>query len=163
MFEHPIHPILVHFPIALLFTSIFFEFLGYLKQRESYREFGYWLLILGFLGGLAAAGTGFWSEDAAKAVGVPEEAIDRHETFAVVSMIIFGAMLVFRWWVRSRWSDRLRSIYLAFGVAGVLILGTAGYFGGDLVYRYGAGVQKTTASTVAPPESHAPTESPERY
>jgi len=151
MFEHPIHPIVVHFPIALLFTSVFFEVLGSLKQRELYRDFGYWLLVLGLLGGVAAAATGFWSEDAAKAAGVPEEAIDRHETFAVISVIVFGLMLVFRRWVRGRWSERYRAIYLVLGVAGVIVLGTAGYFGGDLVYRYGAGLLKpTTPSTVTP-------------
>jgi uncharacterized membrane protein len=157
MFEHPIHPIVVHFPIALLFTSVFFEVLGTLMERELYREFGYWLLVLGLLGGVVAAGTGFWSEDAAKAAGVPEEAIDRHETFAVMSVIVFGLMLVFRRWVRGRWSKRYRAIYLVLGAAGVIVLGTAGYFGGDLVYRYGAGILKPTASSTVAPELSTPT------
>ena len=32
------------------------------------------------------------------------------------------------------------ALYLAMGVAGIVILSAAGYFGGSLVYDFGAGV-----------------------
>jgi uncharacterized membrane protein len=156
MFEHPIHPIVVHFPIALLFTAVLFEFLGLLKRRDEYRRFGHWLLMLGMVAGLVAAGFGWWGEGAVKAAGVPGEAIDRHESFAVASLIAFGLLLIFRRWARDRWSPRGRAIYLALAVAGLLLLAATGYFGGDLVYRYGAGVQKPGSIAPAVPETPSP-------
>jgi uncharacterized membrane protein len=160
MINHPIHPVVVHFPIALLFTAILFEVLGFLYRHETFRQFGHWLLILGLIGGLAAAGFGWWGEGAVKAAGVPGDAIDRHESFAVATLIAFGLLLIFRRWARDRWSARDKAIYLAMAIAGLLLLATTGYFGGDLVYRYGAGVQKAATgspvSPAAPPSADHP-------
>ena len=144
---HPIHPLTVHFPIALLFTSVFFDLLGIITENKNFRQTGFWLLILGLMGGIVAAIFGFWVEEAVEAAGVPEHAVDLHETFAVITLIVFGVLLVFRWWVKNRWSARDRVIYLCVAMLGLLLLGTTGFYGGELVYRYGAGVK----SPVAPP------------
>ncbi|HET6466618.1 MAG TPA: DUF2231 domain-containing protein [Nitrospiria bacterium] len=158
MLDHPLHPIVVHFPIALLFTAVFFEIFGFWARRESYRQFGLWLLILGFISGIVASAAGFWGEEAVVAAGVPEKAVDQHETLAVVTLVVFALLLFVRWRVGDRWSVRNRTAYFILAVVGVLLLGTTGYFGGDLVYRYGAGVQKqATASTPSP--NAAPTTS----
>jgi uncharacterized membrane protein len=82
-------------------------------------------------------------------MGVPEKAVDRHETFAIITLIIFGILLMIRWWIRYRWSARDRVIYLCTAMLGLLILGATGFYGGELVYRYGAGVQPP----ISPPGS----------
>ncbi|MBI3609544.1 MAG: DUF2231 domain-containing protein [Nitrospirae bacterium] len=156
MVEHPIHPVVVHFPIALLFTAVFFEILGFLLRREQYRQFGFWLLILGFLSGLVAAGFGLWGEAAAVKMGVPEKAIERHESFAVSTLITFGLLLIYRRWARDRWSSHRKTIYISAAVAGLLLLGTTGYFGGELVYEYGAGVSKTAPGRSGSSEATPP-------
>jgi uncharacterized membrane protein len=156
VFDHPVHPIVVHFPIALLFTAVFFEIFGFWIQRETYRQFGLWLLILGLISGIIASAAGFWGEEAVVAAGVPEKAVDRHESLAIVTLVVFALLLFIRWRVRDRWSVRVRTAYFILAVSGVLLLGTTGYFGGDLVYRYGAGVQKQATAPTPPPDS-APT------
>ena len=35
--SHPLHPLLVHFPIALLYTTVLFEVLGYLLKKAEVR------------------------------------------------------------------------------------------------------------------------------
>jgi uncharacterized membrane protein len=142
---HPLHPLIVHFPIALLFTSVFFDLLGMLTDNNNFRQTGWWLLILGLIGGTVAAGLGMWTEEQVEAMGVPETAVDRHEAFAVTTMIVFAVLAVFRWWLRGRWAARDRVIYLSVAMAGLLLLGITGFYGGELVYRYGAGVQSSTA------------------
>ncbi|HTN44683.1 MAG TPA: DUF2231 domain-containing protein [Nitrospiria bacterium] len=155
MLNHPVHPIVVHFPIALLFTAVYFEIFGFWVRREAYRQFGLWLLILGLISGIIASAVGFWGEEAVVAAGVPEKAVDRHEFLAITTLVVFALLLLFRWRVRDRWSLRNRTVYMTLAVLGVLLLGSTGYFGGDLVYRYGAGVQKP--ATVATPPEKAPT------
>ncbi|MBI3812008.1 MAG: DUF2231 domain-containing protein [Nitrospirae bacterium] len=151
MIEHPLHPMVVHFPIALLSTAVIFEILGFLKQRESFRQFGFWLLAIGLTAGIVAAGFGFWGEGAAKAGGVPEAAIDRHESFAIATLITFGLLLIYRRWARDRWTPGLRAIYISAALAGFVLLGTTGFFGGELVFQYGAGVQKAATGSPAGP------------
>jgi uncharacterized membrane protein len=150
---HPLHPLTVHFPIALLFTSVFFDLLGIITENKNFRQTGWWLLVLGFIGGIIAAIFGAWSEEIVEAMGVPEAAIDRHEAFAIATLIVFGLLLVIRWRIRLRWSDRDRVMYLCTAMIGLLLLGITGFYGGELVYRYGAGVQ----SPVIPPPGPGPT------
>ena len=70
--DFPLHPILIHFPIALLFVSVFFDLLGTSLSRESFREGALWLLGLGLTGGIAAAIAGRMAEDAAEKAGIAE-------------------------------------------------------------------------------------------
>ena len=64
---HPLHPLTVHFPIALLFTSVFFDLLGALTGNKNFKQTGWWLLILGLIGGTVAAGFGMWTEEQVEA------------------------------------------------------------------------------------------------
>jgi len=162
MFEHPLHPVVVHFPIALLSTSVLFELLGLYFRRDDFRRIGFWLLMVGMTAGIIAAGFGVWGEDAAKKLGVPESAIETHESFAVSTLITFGLLLIYRWRIRERWTPIHNKIYLAGALAGVLLLGTTGYLGGDLVYRYGAGVLKEADRPPVPPESQSATDPAEK-
>jgi uncharacterized membrane protein len=150
---HPLHPIVVHFPIALLVTAILFEFLEILLKRDSLREAATWLLGLGFLGALAATATGVWAEEAAEEAGVPESAIETHELFAFATVAVFGILLAVRWLQGKRRIPEFPRVFLAIGLVGVVLMGLTGYFGGDLVYRYGAGVEPS-APVSAPASDH---------
>jgi uncharacterized membrane protein len=77
---------LVHFPIALLFTSVLFDAAGAWFKRDSFRDGALWLLILGLLGGVAAAIAG-------EKAGIAESMIETHETLAFVTLGIFGVLL----------------------------------------------------------------------
>lgn len=153
MITHPLHPLTVHFPIALLFTSVFFDLLGILTGKKQFNQTGWWLLILGLIGGIVAAGFGMWTEEQVEAMGVPETAVDRHEAFALTTMAVFAALTVIRWRIRARWSSRDRVIYLIVAMIGLLLLGITGFYGGELVYRYGAGVESPAISPPVNSES----------
>jgi uncharacterized membrane protein len=153
MLTHPLHPLTVHFPIALLFTSVFFDLLGILTGKKHFSQTGWWLLIVGLVGGAVAAGFGMWTEEQVEATGVPEAAVDRHEAFALTTLAVFAALAVVRWRTRTRWSSRDRVTYLIVAMVGLLLLGITGFYGGELVYRYGAGVELPAASPQVKPDS----------
>jgi uncharacterized membrane protein len=153
MITHPLHPLTVHFPIALLFTSVFFDLLGILTGKKQFNQTGWWLLILGLAGGIVAAGLGLWTEEQVEAMGVPETAVDRHEAFALTTMAVFAVLTVIRWRTRAQWSSRDRVIYLIVAMVGLLLLGITGFYGGELVYRYGAGVESPAIPPPVTPES----------
>jgi uncharacterized membrane protein len=150
---HPLHPIIVHFPIALLTTAILFEILELALKRDVLREAATWLLGLGFLGGLVATVTGILAEEAAEESGVPESAIETHELFAFATLAVFATLLAIRWLQKKRRLPEFPGVFLAIGLVGVTLIGLTGYFGGDLVYRYGAGVERP-APAAAPSGDH---------
>ena len=61
---HPIHPMVVHFPIALLLASTLFDALAFRWRTEQFRETSLSLLILGILAAGAAVLTGHFAEEA---------------------------------------------------------------------------------------------------
>lgn len=109
-------------------------------KRDFLQEAATWLLGLGFLGGLVAAATGVLAEEAAEDAGVPERAIETHESLAFTALAVFALPIAIRWLQRTRKIPN--TVFLAIGLVGVVLIGLTGYFGGDLVYRYGAGVER---------------------
>ncbi|MBI4716075.1 MAG: DUF2231 domain-containing protein, partial [Nitrospirae bacterium] len=149
--------IIVHFPIALLSMAILFDWLGILTGREGFRRTALHLLVVGILAGGAALLSGVLSEEGVEAAGIPEKVIEGHEEFAFFSIYAFGVVALLRWFFRNRWAETWRrAVYGMVCAAALVLLGIAGYHGGDLVYEHGAGV---AAATSMRSESAAPTAS----
>ena len=51
---HPIHQMLVVFPLGLLATSFFFDIAYLITRREDLAMVAYWMILAGVLGALAA-------------------------------------------------------------------------------------------------------------
>ena len=136
----PLHPMLVHFPIALLFVSVLFDVASATLTRDSLREGALWLLGLGLLGGIAAAIAGGQAEDAAEKAGVPKALIETHETLAYVTLGIMAILFLSRLLLRSRFSRRALAAYLLVATLGLAAISATGHTGGNLVYEHGAGV-----------------------
>lgn len=143
MFELRIHPMLVHFPIALLFTSVLFDAAGAWFKRDNFRDGGLWLLILGLLGGVAAAIAGDWAEEAAEKAGIAESMIETHQTLAFVTLGIFGVLLLGRLGLRNPFTRKTLAPYFLIAAIGLGTLSATGHYGGNLVYEEGAGVALT--------------------
>ena len=140
-----LHPIVVHFPIALLITAVFFDLLGFYTQRQHFFQVGFYLMMLGIISGVAAIAIGLWAEELIESAGIPEAAIEDHERLAFVSVISFSVLLLFRWWIKGEWSIvRNRAIYGILALVGLVALAGTGYYGGELVYKHGAGVHLQT-------------------
>lgn len=137
---HPIHPMVVHFPIALLLASTLFDALACRWRPEQFRNTSFSLLVLGVLAAAVAVLTGHLAEDAVERSGISKQAIEIHEELGGSVFWVFLGLLSLR--VMSSWGlmRERPALVLGLGVAGSLLLLVASYFGGDLVYRYGAGV-----------------------
>ena len=141
--DFPLHPMLVHFPIALLFVSVLFDVVGRVFARDSLCEGAHWLLGLGFLGGIAAAIAGNLAEHAAEKAGVAERLIETHETLAYVTLGIMAVLFAVRLLLRNRFGTRALAAYLALATAGLVAISATGHTGGNLVYEHGAGMHSS--------------------
>jgi uncharacterized membrane protein len=134
-----LHPMVVHFPIALLFAATFLYFLGTSLGNESITGAGLWVLVLGAIGAVLSAGTGLYaSEGVMIAPSVRDALLVRHRNLMVAVTVLAGALTV---WAlvarplprRGRWAFLLGLIAMC-----VLIARGADY-GGRLVFDYNAG------------------------
>ena len=146
---HPIHPIVVHFPIALLCASVAFEALASRWPTGGFRETSFYTLLAGVMAAGLAVVTGGMEEDLAKRVGAPESVLELHESLGQVTLVIFVALSRLRLAMQWGWLKEIRPLTLGLGAIGIVILALTGYWGGELVYTYGIGV-KAVMSSVTP-------------
>jgi len=141
MVGRPLHPMFVHFPIALYLLGVLLT-LGYLWRRTSdYERFAYWALLLAWISVAAAALAGLVDLGGLAPDDPRRAVINNHITSGVALLVINGLLVYFRF----RWPDVLASsrrwAYLALLAAGVLAVILTGWLGGKLVYTLKVGIE----------------------
>lgn len=146
---HPIHPSVVHFPIALLCVGVAFDALAPRWPSGGLREASFYSLLAGVLSAALAVVTGGMEEELAERAGAPESVLELHESLGTVTLVVFVALLGLRFAILWGWLKEIRALTLGLGVIGIVILALTGYWGGELVYTYGTGM-KAVMSPVTP-------------
>jgi uncharacterized membrane protein len=137
----PLHPRLVHFPIALGLAGALGLVLGLILHREQWIAWARVSLLLGWFGLLVAALSGLIDQSRAPGTPAVTDAINLHITVGVGLIIVFGLALY--WPLRNRrlWTDpALRLPYIALLLLGAALMLLEGWLGGKLVYTLGVGV-----------------------
>jgi uncharacterized membrane protein len=134
-----IHPIVVHFPIALYSTSLLLSILGMVARRPSMHRVALWNLVLGTLGALAAVWTGLGAEGTVKHSFEIHEVMEMHERFGIMTLGL--GLVAVGWGLASRrwplgWM-RGMGLFIVAGLVGVMAL--TAHLGGRLVYEFGVG------------------------
>ncbi|MGW0503086.1 DUF2231 domain-containing protein [Micromonospora sp. NPDC003241] len=136
---HPVHPMLVMFPVALLVTAVLFDLIDTLGGPRFLGEVAYWNITVGLVGGLLAAVAGAFDLLAipagtrAKRVGIT------HAVANLAVILLFAAVWVVRLNADSRAAG---GALIAIEVVALGILGVSAWLGGELVDRLGVGVDR---------------------
>lgn len=146
---HPIHPIVVHFPIALLCMSVAFDVFARRWPAGSLRETSLYTLLAGVMSAAFAVATGGMEEEMAERAGATESVLELHESLGTATLVVFVALLGLRLAMQWGWINDSRALTIGLGAIGIVILALTGYWGGELVYTYGIGVKAVTVP-VAP-------------
>jgi uncharacterized membrane protein len=134
-----IHPMLVHFPIAILCLSCAFDIVGYVLKNEDFHRAGWWSLALGTL---CLVGTVISGLIAAKSGTIPDAArnhFETHEQIAFVLAAVYAVLLFWRVASRVKLPPKGQIGYLALSLAGAVLLLIGAWYGGEMVYRFGVG------------------------
>lgn len=132
-----LHPMVVHFPIALILIGFLFDLISlFYKKEAGLSMVGFYLLILGTLSALVAilSGTLFTSEMSGTAGNIKET----HELFAWITVINLILLSAYRIYIKVKAREGITTNRISFtwyGVAAVCVAIT-GFYGGTLVYSY---------------------------
>jgi uncharacterized membrane protein len=138
MFGHPLHPALVHFPIALLLSATLAD-LTWAAGLTNNVQLAAVMMAGGLVAGLLAMAAGLIDFARLDEAAVPHAL--RHMTVVGLAWAGYAIALYLRRDALAGGTDLgMPTIALSFVSALVLALG--GWLGGRLVYTFGAGVSK---------------------
>jgi len=142
--QFPLHPAVVHFPIALITAALIFHTLHLYRPEWIIRSIGLWLLGLSTIFSIVAVLSGQKEIQKAGELGYPTETlilIERHQTIG--NIVVWGSILLFIGWLflylKNQVNNKVNHLVLAFLLLLFVIVITSGYTGGYLVYIHGVG------------------------
>lgn len=139
IFGHPIHPMLIVFPLGLLAISVIFDILYYVTGTSGFATAAFWNIIAGVVLGLVAAIFGLLDFLAipdgtrAKRIGA------LHGLGNVVIVVLFFVSWLLRLGAPSYQPSVVGFVLEIIGVGLALV---TGWLGGELVDRLGVGVSR---------------------
>ena len=146
---HPLHPLLIHFPIALFSLALVLDVASYVRDDgHGMQKAALVTIIAGIITALIASGPGFvdWSDIREDH---PAKKIGRYHMFLnIAAVVLYAISAGLRW----AWRDADHTPVLAFIVSllasGVLTF--SGYLGGHMVYADGIGVGRHRRTSETP-------------
>jgi len=136
---HPVHPMLVMFPVALFITGLIFDAIQVFSDNGTYSQVGFWCITVGIIGAVLAALAGVLDWGAiprntrAKSIGL------RHGLLNTVVLILF----VISWALRVNAAEhRASGVLVVVELIAVAVAGVSAWMGGELVDRLGIGVDE---------------------
>lgn len=152
-----LHPLIIHFPIALLLVAPILVLLGMLLPRQSRGLYiaAFCLMVLGTISTYVAASTGEAAGELAERTAGVEKVLKAHEGLAETTQLIFTALTgifaaivfapsFFKRSLARKSSVALNVAFLLFYAAGALVLVNVAHQGGRLVHEFGVRAMVTS-------------------
>nr|MDQ2732220.1 DUF2231 domain-containing protein [Armatimonadota bacterium] len=141
---HPIHAILIAFPVALFATVLLFDFIYVFRGRDPFwARCSFAVLMVGVLGTVAAVIPGLIDYFTLQMVTTATW----HLAVGITVTLLFILQAALR---RPREKGSIPSVILPLSILGMMLVGLQGWLGGELVYRYHVGVQPTETNRQGP-------------
>lgn len=165
-----LHPLIIHFPIALLIVAPLLVIIGVLIPRNG-RAFivsAFILMLIGTVGAFLAVSTGEAAGELAEHVNNVDAVLEQHEELAETTQIVFAGLtalfgvIVFAPMLFKKELSRkivlpLNLAFLLFYGSGIVLLINTAHQGGRLVHEFG--VQSMVASTTQADSGTTPAKS----
>lgn len=143
---HPIHSMLIPFPIALWLFSVLADLIYLWRGNTGWEWMASWTLLAGSLGAIMAAVFGiidYFSITDKKVSNVAAW----HARFNVLALLLFATSWYLRRGVDFANPNGKLTVPIALSIVGVVVVSISGWLGGELVFRHGVGVHKEIGST----------------
>lgn len=132
-----LHPMLVHFPIALAIVGFAFELAFLLYKKEvCLTRAGTYMLILATLAASVAWLSGYFLTG--EMSGEAGDVRETHELFATITTLLLVAASVIRLYILKTTNDNNLIKWTAFTLYGLaaICVSITGFFGGTIVYSF---------------------------
>ena len=137
--DHPIHPMLIVFPIALWIFSLVCDIIYHAgSQNTLWKAVAFYSMAGGIIGALMAAIPGFIDY-----LSLPAGRVKKIATTHLVLNLIVTAVFIFNLGIRYNAMPSSDMFGVALSIVGIAVLGVSGWLGGALVYEHRVGVSSS--------------------
>jgi uncharacterized membrane protein len=136
LFGHPIHQMLIVFPLGLLATSFIFDIVYLSTHNGRFGDISFWMIASGIIGGLLAAVFGLidW-------IAIPAQTrAKRIGALHGIGNVVVVALFAISWLVRYDAPMVPSAAAIVLSGLGVALALVTGWLGGELVDRLAIGV-----------------------
>jgi uncharacterized membrane protein/nitrite reductase/ring-hydroxylating ferredoxin subunit len=146
--KHPLHPLLIHFPIALFVFSLVLDIASWVGPLDHSSQGAFYTMALGVATALLAAIPGFIDyadirdDNPAKRIG------SIHMVLNLAVVAAYAVNLGLRYPNLGAAQTAPAPFWLSVG--GIVLLAISGYLGGEMVYNHGVGVGRHRRETETP-------------
>ncbi|MCE7914233.1 MAG: DUF2231 domain-containing protein [Nitrosomonas sp. PRO4] len=141
--KHPIHPMLVHFPIATWFLATIADIASLFTNEQIGWVAGV-LLVVGTITALLAMTTGLIELGKIDQNSPAIKIANQHMILILISWSCYAVSLFLR--LNGTQLEQPGLIAISLSIAGFIFLCSAGWMGGKLVYEYGIGIHHDKTS-----------------
>ena len=134
--KHPIHPMLVVFPIALWFASLVCDIIYHVGTLDLFwKTAAFYSMTGGVIGAVLAAIPGFIDY-----LSLRDHRAKKVATIHMALNLVVVALFLFNLGLRYSGMPAGDLFPVALSVIGMVLLAISGWFGGALVYELGVGI-----------------------
>ncbi|MGN6182696.1 MAG: DUF2231 domain-containing protein [Thermoanaerobaculia bacterium] len=138
LFGHPIHQMLIVFPLGVLAMSLVFDLIARFAGWGKLHEAAFYMIGAGVISGLVAALFGFIDF-----LGIPRGTrAKRIGTLHGIANVIVVALFAASWWLRRDLPAQPEMLAIVLSAAAAALATITGWLGGELVDRLGVGVDE---------------------
>jgi uncharacterized membrane protein len=142
LFPPTIHPMVIHFTIAIIYLACLVGFVGlFYRNREFYQKAFYGLLFLGILATLAAGVAGNISESYAHVTRTVAPMLESHARDGEITGVLIVIAFVIQFF-SQRNKKQVSAIAFAFCLLATIMVSITGNIGGSMVYDHGLGIHQ---------------------
>ncbi len=169
MIPPTVHPMLVHFPIALLFTAFLLDAIAVWRRDRFFERAGLVLLWLTLIAVFFAILAGLYAAGHLLVTPSVRPLLRAHRRDGIITGLVIAAIVALRMRAHRAWTksgdlsaagpgDTLKPWYYASAayILGLIMISTTGILGGSMVYDHGLGVAAlppTAVQSARPPAS----------
>lgn len=145
----PLHPAVVHFPVALVTFSVAADLAGFFLDSRSLLNAAWWALAAATAGAAVSVVSGLLDMNREDIEHKSHQYVHIHMKIGFVLFVSVAALTFWRWMIYMAPARAPGTFYLTAAVVVLVLTLFQGWIGGELVYSHGVGVAPTGQGTTS--------------
>jgi uncharacterized membrane protein len=150
-----IHPLLVHFPIALLSVFFVLDLIGTWAKKQQWRGVASAFLYIGTLAAVFTVIAGFMAADTVAHGENVHAIMEKHEDLGMAILSLATALSAWRLKHKGLFQGYVNGVFLTLSALLCVLMVFGADLGGLMVYRYGVAVKAVPVTVSAHDHQHA--------